>query len=400
MANAAAKKRFLVFGSSLFFLILLSNIALADMLINEIMYDAIGSDDDHEWIEIFNNGTSAVDLTGWKFFEDGTNHNLYLKQGNSTIQTNGYAIIAENWTMFLMDYSYNGTLFDSSFSLSNSGESLVLKNSSSNVIENITYSSNYGGSGNGYSIGKISNNFTEMIPSPGSANSVNSQNLCDWKIEILLNKSIFENKTDFNWGLKISKVFGNAANITISRVIENEFGSTAYSYDILTHSIDNQETLSYSPNLDSGAYLIKVNIGITSCNDTLTTNNYDSKLIAIKHEANKNESYVKILNVYDLGSDDKAKFGQTIRVKINAYKANSAKTSIELWLENNDEKISKITKINVYDEYNNYTLTLPVQIKPNCDNEYSDGNYNLVLKGLDKRDEKTDRDRRYHKRFM
>ena len=87
-----------------------------------------------------------------------------------------------------------------------------------------------------------------------------------------------------------------------------------------------------------------------------------------------------------LGSDKKAKFGDTLRIKINLYKGETDKQSVQLWLEDDDEtEISKRTRAHAYEKYRSYNLTLPVQIEPNCNRGYPDGNYDLVLEGLDKR---------------
>ena len=44
-----------------------------DIIISEI---AAFESSNYEWLEIFNNGDEAVDLTGWKFYENETNHKL------------------------------------------------------------------------------------------------------------------------------------------------------------------------------------------------------------------------------------------------------------------------------------------------------------------------------------
>lgn len=46
----------------------------ANVIISEIMYNADGSDNDREWVELYNTGTSDVDLGGWQLgdSQDGT----------------------------------------------------------------------------------------------------------------------------------------------------------------------------------------------------------------------------------------------------------------------------------------------------------------------------------------
>ena len=142
------------------------------VVINEIMYDLEGSDEDREWIEILNNGENSVDLTNWKFYENETNHNLKLIQGTISIPPNGYTIIADDTEKFLMDHpNYSGTLFDSAFSLSNSGEKIAIKNGDL-IINEVTYESAWGANGDGNSLQKFDNQWLTVPPTPGRKNEI------------------------------------------------------------------------------------------------------------------------------------------------------------------------------------------------------------------------------------
>lgn len=154
-------------------------ISKAAVVINEIMYDLDGSDSGREWIEVINNSDTAVNLTDWKFFEAETNHKLTLIQGDSNIPAYGYAIIADNSGNFLTDNpGFSGILFDSTFSLSNTGENLALKNND-NIVDEITYNSSWGANGDGKSLqrknpGGNSNDSTSWgtgNPTPGVLNN-------------------------------------------------------------------------------------------------------------------------------------------------------------------------------------------------------------------------------------
>jgi len=149
------------------------------VLINEIMYDPSGLDDKREWIEIFNISSNEIDITGWKFCEGGVNHKLTAKQESMVIPPQGYAIIADDTTAFLRDYpDYKGILIDSSFSLKNSEEYLALKNSSLEVVDEITYQSSWGGKGNGKSLERVDGNIWresfKISGTPGLSNSQRS----------------------------------------------------------------------------------------------------------------------------------------------------------------------------------------------------------------------------------
>ena len=146
----------------------------ATVEINEIMYDLSGGDDGREWVEVWNNSAEAINLAEWKFFEANTNHGLVFSRGNETIVSGGFAIIADNPDKFLIDHpNFSGNLFDSSFSLSNTGERLALKNSDA-IIDEVTYSSEWGAVGDGDSLQKISGQWKVGAPTPGAANVASS----------------------------------------------------------------------------------------------------------------------------------------------------------------------------------------------------------------------------------
>ncbi len=149
-------------------LVLMPKMVFGAIVISEIMYDLDGSDSGREWIEIKNNGNDSADLTDWKLFEGGTNHKLNLISGDYVLKAGQYAVVADNSDKFYLDYPlFNGTLFDSSFSLNNTGELLIIKDSNLNEIDSVTYNNSWGAGGDGNSLNKINSAFLPRAPSPG-----------------------------------------------------------------------------------------------------------------------------------------------------------------------------------------------------------------------------------------
>ena len=112
-------KKFALFLLSSFFALFFTVHAESSLKITEIMYDLPGSDSGREWIEVYNAGASDIDLSLFKFFEANTNHGL-APAGSSILSAGALAVIADNPEKFSIDWpSYNGLIFDSSFSLSN-----------------------------------------------------------------------------------------------------------------------------------------------------------------------------------------------------------------------------------------------------------------------------------------
>lgn len=112
--------------------------ANSDIIINEIGASPTST---HEWIEIWNKGTEPVDLTGWKFWENTTNHGLTATTTDSILAPGEYGAICQNSTAFLLDHSaFGGSIFNSSWSsLSENGEEIGLKDEIGNFIEQFTY---------------------------------------------------------------------------------------------------------------------------------------------------------------------------------------------------------------------------------------------------------------------
>jgi len=85
-----------------------------------------------------------------------------------------------------------------------------------------------------------------------------------------------------------------------------------------------------------------------------------------------------------LGQDNKIKFGDIFMIKIKVFKGDTSKYSLSLYAQDKEKNVvSKKTKFNVYDKNQEYTLSLPIQLIPNCNSKYKDGNYVIVLEGLD-----------------
>lgn len=143
----------------------------AQVVITEIMYDLpkdSGSDTGREWVEVLNTGTEDIDLADWRLFEAGVNHKLKLFQGDGVLSSGDIAIVADNPEEFLMDnINFSGTIFDSSFSLKNTGESITLRDSDMVDVDSVTYNAEVGGKGDGNSLQKINGVWTAATPTPG-----------------------------------------------------------------------------------------------------------------------------------------------------------------------------------------------------------------------------------------
>jgi len=147
----------------------------------------------------------------------------------------------------------------------------------------------------------------------------------------------------------------------------------------------NTNKKSFSPRFDEPdkAFLIKAKIVFIACNDSNKENNYAERLFVVKGEEPEKESRIEIVELY-LNKDNEIEFGKSLKAKLNIYKGDSTKNVIKIWAENQKgTKISTETsKITVTKKFSDNLLTIPVQLKLNCDSKLDEGKHYLVVDGL------------------
>jgi hypothetical protein len=281
------------------------------IVINEVMYDLPGTDTDREWIEIYNNEAAPVNMSEFKLFEANTNHAINFVQGSEIIGASEFAIIADDTSVFLADWpGFAGSLFDSSFSLSNTGEGLVIRNSSLDAVENITYDTAMGAAGNGntlcrYPDGNVS--LVECTATPGFANAVNQTinttvqdntnttnttnntiiSACDLTVSIIANSTLYNSGQTIDYDIFVNDTAcsGQQHEANVSYSIDDLFGANQIS-GITSQTFSCRKTVGrqWTPSLAAGseAYIINARITDAGCNETDPANNSASLMIVVK----------------------------------------------------------------------------------------------------------------------
>jgi hypothetical protein len=367
-------------------------------IINEIMADTIADESLNEWIELYNNDSASINVSNWIIGDDKDNDTieggLYNNEG-TIIPAFGFAIITDEATRVYNNFNVSSDAIrlyvdDGAIGngLGNAGETIYLYDKDYNLIDK----KNYNKTTEDLSWAYLNESLHKSDPTPGFPNGDNIiiELSCDYAVEFILAKTAFDNSSEFSFKVRASKISGSSTNFTLRAKIEDLNGKLIKEYKPFTNrSITRQRTsTTYTPNLEEGkSYFIDTNVTV-QCNDTAQENNFDTRIITIKGKPLQEDSSIDIERIYDLGSDKKAKFGQTIRIKLNAYKGNTNKNSIAVWIEGNkDERLSKQSKTNLDLKYTNYSLTLPIQIKPNCDEDFDNDDYTIIARGLDSEDE-------------
>ncbi len=120
------------------------------VVFSEVFYDTPGTDSVEEWIELYNNSSSTVDIGGWTITDNNDSGSTYTIPSGESIPAGGYYTIAANSTGFYNLYSYNANLVGGIPSLNNNGDALILKDDSSNVKDTVAWE---GGAGAGVPTG-------------------------------------------------------------------------------------------------------------------------------------------------------------------------------------------------------------------------------------------------------
>jgi hypothetical protein len=102
-----------------------TGLLLREVVLNELMYHPMSEDSDDEYVELYNRGTNAVDLTGWRF-TDGLN---FTFPSNTVLVSGGYLVVARDLARLLTKYpqlNATNTVGDYTGSLDNGGERVAL----------------------------------------------------------------------------------------------------------------------------------------------------------------------------------------------------------------------------------------------------------------------------------
>ncbi len=105
---------------------------IADIVINEIFYNAPGADD-YEFLELYNNDDVAVNLSGY-YFSSGIEDTI----PEVTLQPGDFLIIAVDSVLFEDAFGVAAFQWDNG-ALNNGGETLELRDAFGNVVDVVTY---------------------------------------------------------------------------------------------------------------------------------------------------------------------------------------------------------------------------------------------------------------------
>jgi hypothetical protein len=106
----------------------------AEIIINEIHYDPDVKTELVEFIELYNTGSAAVDLSNWNV----TDAVDFTFPAGTSINANGYVVVSQNPTQFNAKFQ-NTALGPWAGSLNNEGDQIVLRDQTGLVIDRVDY---------------------------------------------------------------------------------------------------------------------------------------------------------------------------------------------------------------------------------------------------------------------
>ncbi|MBS3052073.1 MAG: lamin tail domain-containing protein [Candidatus Aenigmarchaeota archaeon] len=396
-------------------------ISESKVIVTEIMYDPIGNDNNHEWVEIYNDGEEETEIVGgesdgsWRF-NDGNNHKLNESEFTDymLIYPEEYLILADNPTTFLQDFSdYEGTVIDTIMSLSNNGDTIKLSNNEGkDFFETVTYTPDIGGKNNGNSLQLINNKWIECAPSPGLGNDCSisedtttisivkeetsttmitttilepDSNRCDFKISVNADKHSFDLTEKIKYKIRLENLDCNKKKnkIEIEHWIEDQNGNLIKNRDNSTVEIacQSSKTFQWTPKI-SGIFVIKSKITDISCLDFNEKNNEDNENITIQKKMEVGD-YESIIKISKIKTENRIKFGELFILDIDIFRGNTSESLVNFWVQDHDgNKISDVYSLHISSKMKHYRFSVPLYLLPNCDGKYKYGKYDITGKGL------------------
>jgi len=374
--------------------------------ISEIMYNPEGNDNNKEYIELYTNENiqdyKIKDFTSEDFL-------ILIKQTNSN-----YTLIVEEGFNYT---NINSTIYTTGATIGNNlnnDEDLIQIFNNNTLLDAVHYYSEQGAENNGKSLCNLNNLWQECTPTPGNSNL--QENLIQiYTLEIteflpdpegydsapMPNGEWIEffNYGDIDLDLTGCIIKDNANhNLIISDI--TTYTSIIQSKGYLVVYTNNKSGFLNNEGLEEIKLLSpnEIEIDKVTYSDSKEGNSW-SKIENVwqltkpspneenpKNPEENKDSKIEIKNIY-LGNDGTAKFGDNLRIKVDIYKGDETKESIQSYIEKDNKKISKVTLFNIQKKYSDNTLTIPIQIFPNCNLKEKEGEYSLIIEGLNTRDE-------------
>ncbi|MCP9290813.1 lamin tail domain-containing protein [Gracilimonas sediminicola] len=232
-----------------FFLIDLAEAGRGDVVVNEFLYEP--EEDYTEFIELYNPTNKNYDLRNWTV-NDNTGNRREMTSSGLELTLNSYLILAPDSSFLELFPNRPTIILGSRFpSLNNSTDAIVIRNAAGELIDSLTYTSDWGGEG--VSLERRSPDFpsiykenwgdspAEVKATPGLANEIEQDN------EAPVLESAFITSAD-----SIRMIFDERIDSALATDISNYSISSPLSIAEVANYGGNLVTLVLSTSLSSG----------------------------------------------------------------------------------------------------------------------------------------------------
>ncbi len=151
----------------LLFMFMYAQNVYANVVFNEIAWMGTSTSSGNEWIELYNNGNSSVDFSGWSIMSGDNNLSFNL---SGSISAGGFYLIERTDDTTLSSITAD-LVANFGYGLSNSGETLILKNNLGESVNTLSFSSGWpaGDNDTNQTMQLIGSNWITADPTPKSA---------------------------------------------------------------------------------------------------------------------------------------------------------------------------------------------------------------------------------------
>lgn len=208
--------------------------------------DGVRDSADDEFVEIYNADASSIDISGYTISDaSGIKHTF---PASTVIPGNSFITVFGGGTPTGIS-GMTQTASSGSLSLNNTGDSVIIRNTTGDLVKSYTYSNSSNQSAcrepdfTGSFIGHLSHTSNPVRFSPGARNDDTSLSISNNSIE---NLKLHPNPTDLGY-VNISSSMGSKMNITIFNILGNQILNTTINNSILDIST-----------LSAGVYLLKI----------------------------------------------------------------------------------------------------------------------------------------------
>jgi hypothetical protein len=244
------------------------------VVINEINYNSHAQFNPEDWIELYNNSESAIDISGWELQDADAAHRFYFSP-NTVLDIQNYLVVCRDTSAFKSFFpGVKNFVGNFNFGLNQNGESIRLFNKQHIALDSIKFSNRYPWplmpDGGGPTLELKNPVMDNALPiswkasqdhgTPGAKNSGNTAHLVD---SSLLLTNIFKLHPNypnpFNAATTIAYELTEIARVEIS--IYNVAGQ------LITKLIDKNMPPGYhtitwnATHLSSGIYIYKISAG-------------------------------------------------------------------------------------------------------------------------------------------